>query len=293
MQNRSYLYILAAGSLWGLIGLFVRSLNGCGFSSMEIVTLRTIFSAAAITLICLKLGRRMLRIDWRDSWMFIGTGIFSLVFFNYCYFNSIEHTSLAAAVLMLYTAPIFVMLLSLWLFGEKFTPDKAVALIAAFVGCAFATDVFSSGLDISFKGLLYGLGSGFGYGLYSIFGKYAVARYSSLTITAWTFYFAVAAAVPIAGSSAAFWSKITFSSLWGIIGLSLVCAVIPYMLYVRGLVDVEPGPASIIATIEVLVASLVGVIVFGEPLTTSKIIGMVLIFLSVVILNLPHRRRDL
>ena len=289
MRTRAYLYIIGAAALWGLIGLFVKTIAGQGFTSMQIVALRAMASASCITLVMLWKGLGQLRIDWRDCWMFVGTGIFSLVFFNFCYFNFIQSSSLAVAALLLYTAPAFVMLMSLLLFGESFTAKKALALVCTFIGCGCVTGAFEGGLKLTLSGLLYGLGSGFGYALYSIFGKYAVQKYSSLTITAYTFYFAVLAAVPLAGFDSVALSKINLTTIGGSLGLGLVCAVIPYLLYTKGLEQVEPGQASILATIEPFVAAAVGMLCFDEPMTMSKAVGMLLIFCSIVILNIREK----
>ena len=289
LKTRSYLYIIAAAALWGLIGLFVKAIAAQGFSSMQIVALRAMASTACITLVLLYKGVTQLRIDLRDLWMFVGTGIFSLLFFNFCYFNCIQSSSLAVAALLLYTAPAFVMLMSLLLFGERFTAKKGVALVCTFIGCACVTGALEGGLNLTLSGLLYGLGSGFGYALYSIFGKYAVRKYSSLTITAYTFYFAVLAAVPLAGFDGAALSKINLTTIGGSLGLGLVCAVVPYLLYTKGLKQVEPGQASILATIEPFVAAAVGMLCFAEPLTMSKAMGMLLIFCSIVILNIREK----
>ena len=289
MRTRAYLYIIGAAALWGLIGLFVKTIAAQGFSSMQIVALRSVASATCITLVLLWRGLGQLRIALRDIWMFVGTGIFSLVFFNFCYFNCIQSSSLAVAALLLYTAPAFVMLMSLVLFGEGFTAKKGLALICTFIGCGCVTGAFEGGLSLTLSGLLYGLGSGFGYALYSIFGKYAVQKYSSLTITAYTFYFAVLAAVPLAGFDSVVVSKINLTTICGSLGLGLVCAVIPYLLYTKGLEQVEPGQASILATIEPFVAAAVGMLCFAEPMTMSKAIGMLLIFCSIVILNIREK----
>ena len=289
MRKRAYLYIIGAAALWGLIGLFVKTIAGQGFTSMQIVALRAMASASCITLVMLWKGLGQLRIDWRDCWMFVGTGIFSLVFFNFCYFNCIQSSSLAVAALLLYTAPAFVMLMSLLLFGESFTAKKALALVCTFIGCGCVTGAFEGGLKLTLSGLFYGLGSGFGYALYSIFGKYAVQKYSSLAITAYTFYFAVLAAVPLAGFDSVAVSKINLTTIGGSLGLGLVCAVIPYLLYTNGLEQVEPGQASILATIEPFVAAAVGMLCFAEPITMSKAIGMLLIFCSIVILNIREK----
>lgn len=163
MKTKAYLYIITAAICWGLIGLFVRTLAAQGFSSMQIVALRSLAAAICVTLPLLCSGRAALRIRLRDLWLFVGTGICSLVFFNYCYFNAMQQTSLAVAALLLYTAPVFVMLMSLVCFGEAFTRTKALALLLTFSGCACVTGVFGSSVTLTLSGLLYGLGSGFGY----------------------------------------------------------------------------------------------------------------------------------
>lgn len=286
MKTKAYLYIISAAVCWGLIGLFVRTLAAQGFSSMQIVALRSLAAAICVTLPLLRSGSAALRIRLRDLWLFVGTGICSLVFFNYCYFNAMQQTSLAVAALLLYTAPVFVMLMSLVCFGEAFTRTKALALLLTFSGCACVTGVFGSSVTLTLSGLLYGLGSGFGYALYSIFGKYAVRKYSSLTITAFTFYLALAASWPLADFDYQRLAAIDLPSIVSVLGLGLLCAVLPYLLYTKGLEQIEAGQASILATIEPFVAAAVGVIFFAEALTPLKIIGMGLIFAAIAVLNI-------
>lgn len=293
MKTKAYLYIICAAALWGLIGLFVKHLAALDFTPIQIVALRSIASAICATAALLPSVKGLFRIDWRDAWMFIGTGVFSLTFFNYCYFNCIAASSLAVAALLLYTAPIFVMVMSVFLFKESFTAKKAAALVMTFAGCGFVTGAFSGSLSLTFAGLLYGLGSGFGYALYSIFGKYAVEKYSSATITVYTFYFSSLAAFPLADFPSDTISRLNLEAIINVLGLGLVCAVIPYLLYNKGLVYVEPGQASILATIEPFVAALIGICYFQEPLTMQKLIGMALIFAAIVLLNLPVRRHPL
>lgn len=288
MKIKAYLYIIAAASLWGLIGLFVKILSAQGFSSMQIVALRSLASAVCITAVLCKLGKEYFSVRWQDLWLFIGTGILSLTFFNYCYFNCINASSLAAAALLLYTAPIFVMLMSLVLFHERFTITKGIALLTTFIGCALITGILNTAVDFSFTALLYGLGSGIGYALYSIFGKFAVRKYSSATISAYTFYFSTLSSLPLADFNAGNgqWNITTLMAALGIGGL---CAVIPYLLYNRGLQEVEATQASILATVEPLVAACVGILCFSEPVTWQKLAGIALILASVIILNLHSK----
>ena len=74
-------------------------------------------------------------------------------------------------------------------------------------------------------------------------------------------------------------------ALIGAIAIALICTVAPYLLYTRGLQDVDAGQASILATLEPLVAAAIGIFIFGESLTTAKILGMILILSSIFILN--------
>lgn len=289
LKTRAYLYIIIGASLWGFIGLFVKTLAVQGFTALQIVTLRMLAASVCVTPLVYKQGTEHFKIDLKDIWMFVGTGVISLTFFNYCYFNCIQASSLAVAALLLYTAPAFVMLMSLVLFKEKFTATKGVALIATFIGCGLVTGTFSGEMNLSFSGVLLGLGSGIGYALYSIFGKFALEKYSTWTITAYTFYFSLASSIVVADWThcTATWS---WSTLGGALGVGFLCAVFPYLLYTQGLDYVDAGQASILATVEPVVAAVIGIMVFAEPVTFEKIAGIVLVVGSVAALNLPSKR---
>ncbi len=288
MKTKAYLFIIASAAFWGLIGLFVRTLAAQGFFPMQIVSIRAVVSALLMILVLLKMGSHHFKINTKTMLPLVGMGVVSLTFSNFCYFNCIELSSLAVAALLLYTAPIFVMLMSLVLFGENFTLPKGIALGATFLGCAFVTGAFDSNVSLSLTGLLFGLGSGIGYALYSIFGKYAIRHYSTLTITTYAFIFASISSIPLAN----FTSDLKFfepTTIWSALGLAALSTVIPYLLYTFGLEQVEAGRASILATVEPLVAAAVGIALFGEPVTLHKLIGTALICSSIILLNLPKK----
>ncbi|MBO5589745.1 MAG: EamA family transporter [Acidaminococcaceae bacterium] len=285
MKNSAVLSVLGAGILWGLIGLFVHILAGKGFDPLQITTLRV---TAAMILTALIVGRRdagQFAICPRDSWMFFGNGVVGLVFFNYCYFNAIAGGSLAIAALLLYTAPAFVMLMSVALFHEKLTKEKAVALIMTFIGCGCITGAFAGNLFVSRQTLLYGLASGFGYALYSIFGKPATQKYSPVTVSLWCFIFAVAFTLPFSGLA----DKLDLFTDWkvwgGILGISLISCVLPNVLYMNGLQKLEAGHAAILATVEPVVAAIVSFLFLGEAFSLQKLLGIVLILAAVPVLS--------
>ena len=122
----------------GVIGLFSNTLRGMGLDPVQITELRSLIAAAGLLIIILHKDRSLFRIHLRDLWMFLGTGIASIAFFNICYFLCITLSTLSIACTLLYTGPCFVMILSCLIFREKFTPKKAVALVLAVGGCTLS-----------------------------------------------------------------------------------------------------------------------------------------------------------
>lgn len=191
MKKLAPLLIMIAGILWGCMGIFVRKLNAEGLFSMEIVALRATVTCIAMGVFLLIYDWHLFRIHLKDLWCFLGTGIMSIVFFNYCYFKAMTVASLSVAAVLLYTAPAIVMVLSYFLFQEAFTKHKVLALLLTFIGCILVTGVITNPGTVTGAGILAGLGAGFGYALYSIFGRYAIEKgYHTFTITFYTFLFA-------------------------------------------------------------------------------------------------------
>lgn len=286
-QKLSAIFVLAAGSLWGLMGLLVRSLNAVGLSSMEISFVRSFVTFLCMLVGLLLFNRKALKIRIRDIWCFIGTGAFSVAFFNFCYFKTITLTSLSVAAVLLYTAPAFVMLMSAVLFKERLSAQKLIALLLAFAGCAFVSGIVGGAGALSLSGILYGLGSGFGYALYSIFGRYALERkYSSVTISFYTFVFASIATLFFADVGVVF-EALSFSPalLGKTVFLVLLVTLLPYLSYTRGLNGLENGTASVLASIEPVVATLVGIIVYKEKMNFWNVLGICLVLGSIVLIN--------
>lgn len=189
-------YIILAGCLWGSMGLFVRRLGAMGLDSMEIVELRSLLAVALLFTVTAIRNPRQLKVTKRNLVPLGCSGVFSIIFFNYCYFSTIRLLNLSAAAILLYTAPIFVMLLSIPLFHEKLTARKLLALGMAFAGCCLVSGIASASQRLSLQGILLGLGSGFGYALYSIFSRVSLNQgLGSVTITDYTFLFAALAGV--------------------------------------------------------------------------------------------------
>lgn len=279
-QTISAIQVIAAGILWGTIGIFVRTLTALNFGAMQLVAIRASISAAAMFIFLAVKSPSKLKINVKDWWMFAGTGILSFSLFNYCYFFAMNTISLSAAAILLYTAPVFVAVMSVIFFKEKMTKHKFAALILAFFGCAAASGY---GGEINPAGLIYGLFSGFLYALYSIFGKVALKKYSSETVTLYTFIFATIGTLPLYIADFAPINSVPL--FFYLILFALICGAFPYVLYTGGLTHLEPDKASIMASVEPITASFAGMIFFAEPFTGGSIIGLACIIAAIVLLS--------
>jgi len=182
---------------------------------------------------------------------------------------------------------VFVMLMSAIFFRESITVRKVIALCLALGGCVLVTGVLSGQSGITPLGILTGLGAGFGYALYSIFGRAALAKYGSLTVTTYTFIVAGICVLPFCRPAEIVRSTASPSAATSVLFLALVSTVIPYLLYTAGLRYTEAGKASVMASVEPVVASVVGILAFRESMTLSAVAGSVLVLASVILLNLP------
>ena len=121
MEKKAVWNIIAAAALWGCIGVFLKLLTAAGLSSMDGVALRSAVAALLYGLFLAATDRKALKIQPRHWYYFFGSGVCSLVFFNWCYFSAISTSSMSVAAVLLYTSPVFVTLLSALFFRERIT----------------------------------------------------------------------------------------------------------------------------------------------------------------------------
>lgn len=281
------LLTIIAGVLWGCISIFLKTLTAAGLTSLQVMMLRGVLSSLLLLVFLLIKDKSLLKIHLKDLWMFIGTGIISLTFFSLCYFKSILEIGTSVAVILLYTSPIFILIMSLFLFGEKINLLKVIALVMTFAGCILVAGVggLGGGSAITVKGFGIGLCAGFGYALYSIFSRYALRKYNSWTVTFYTFVFSGLSLIPFVHVEQL--PSIMSEKVWVfVLGIAIFCTVLPYICYTFGLSGLETGTAAILVTVEPLVGTLIGFFVWGEEVSVSKVVGIVLIFAAVIALGL-------
>ena len=286
MKKLSSLFIIAAGIFWGCIGIFANELTVMGFNSLESSAIRLISCAFIFIIINFK----KLKIRLKDMWQFVLIGIASILTMSITYFESIKHSSLSLASILLYTAPMMVTLMSALFYKEKMTKRKIICLMAAFAGIVMISGL-DSRVNISTVGLVYGLLSAFSYALYSIIGKLILKKYEPITVSSYAFIFAAIGALFICDIPHMAEIAVNTPSLWYtliiMLGTGVVSAAIPYTLYTLGLKYVPAGKASILACVEPLTATIIGICFYGDRFGMVSAVGIVLIMTAVGVLSFP------
>ena len=280
---------MAAAVLWGGTGVYFKELSALGAQTLQIVFMRTSIAMLGLGLWLLFKNREAFRVRRRDLWCFLGTGLVSLLSFNWLFFMSVGVSGMAVAGVLLYTAPAIVTVLSAFLFKEKLRLSGWGILVVILFGCALVSGIVGDTSAISISGILFGLGSGLGYALYSIFGRYALMRgYSAQTISFYTFAFCTLGCIPfVAVSFGQNLSLLAFNpEVWLFaLGLGILGCLFPYWLYTKGLSGVTGATASMTATFEPVVAALFGVFLYHEVLTIWQITGIALVLGGIILLS--------
>lgn len=295
LKPNGSLLIIIAGIFWGSMGIFVRGLTSMvGFTSIQIVCARLCVAAVGFSLILFCKDKKSFRISVKDIPLFLGLGLCSILFFATCYFTAIQMMTLSIAAILLYTSPIWVMLMSIVFFHEKMTRTKLFALAISFAGCILISGIGGGDHVVTPLGILLGLCSGIGYGLYSILGTIALRKYSSYTVTTYTFVIAALGSLFVCSLPDMIHKMVAYPNpgylTCYILLTGTVTAVIPFLLYTLGLSHIEASRAAILATVEPMVATVIGIVVFKEYLTVWSALGIGCILFSIVILELRGKK---
>lgn len=286
MKKRAFIYIIIAGLLWGTSGIFVKYLTPYGLGPLQILSLRGLTASVVMCIYALIANRGLFRLSRVELAFLLGSGV-ALFATAGSYFTSMQMTSISTAVVLMYMAPMLVMIYSVLFLGERLTRLKTVSVVCMLIGCALVSGVIG-GLKFDPLGIAIGALSGVSYAAYNVLTKIQMRRgISPLTAILYNFIFmtvisiAVSRPVETLGCIAAEPLEVIPIS----IALGVVTFVIPYFLYTVALRELPAGTTSALAIIEPMSATLFGALFFGEHPDIFSGIGIVLILLAVFLLS--------
>ena len=287
MKRKALIYIILAGILWGTSGIFVHYLTPLGFTSFQMTAVRATVSLISIFLYAVIRDRALLKAKPKDMILFAAIGI-SLYLTAACYYLSMQLASVSTAVVLMYSAPIYVSVFSVIFMKDKLSVSKLVAIALLLIGCCLVAGIVG-GLKLDTVGLLVGAASGISYAAYNILTKISLKRgANAVTVTLYGFLFM--ALISLIGLEPVSLAERVSASPEVAIPLLLllgICTfVLPYFLYTLAMRSFPVGVATALGTVEPMAATLFSVIIFGERLTVFSAFGIILILSALVIIGL-------
>ncbi len=284
-MKKAFIYIVLAGLLWGSSGIFVHFLEPLGFSSMQMTLGRELTAAIAMVAYVFFADKKLFRTSFRELVLYAMSGI-SMFLAAALYYRAMQITSVSTAVVLMYTAPIFIMVYSVAFFGEKLTLIKTIAVVAMLCGCCLVSGIVS-GFNVNLVGFLFGVGSGIAYSIYNIVTKMEMRmRCDPKTANVYTFIFAAICAIITSKPMGA--AEIISrhpASAFILIACGIFTCIVPYFMYSLALRDIPAGTASSLGIIEPMAATVYSVVFLGERLDGFAIFGIVLILGAVFALS--------
>lgn len=286
MKNIGLLYIIIASILWGTSGIFVHFLAPFGISSLQMTFIRGLVAFSCMSTYALIANKSLFKTNVKEIIFFFISGL-SFFMTATCYFYSMQLTSISTAVVLMYTAPIFVTLYSVAFLGEKLNSMKLFSIIAMIIGCGLVSGIIG-GLKFNTMGIAIGFLSGISYAFYNIITRIEMQKgINPLKANLYCFLFSIVIGVMTADPIGIIdCIKINpYVVIPLLLGVGVFACILPYLFYTMALQRIPAGTASSLGILEPLAATLFSVIIFGEKLSLYSFFGILLILVSVFLLS--------
>ena len=284
-QKKAFIFIILAGLLWGSSCLFVSALKPY-FTPLQMTGMRGILAGIGMSVYGYLSNRACFRV--KPRWLILfacnGACLFLTAFF---YYSAMPLTGTPTAVILMYLSTVMVMVFSVLVWKERFTPLKGISVACVLLGCALVSGVIG-GLKFHLLGVIFGLLSGVTYTVYNIITKLAARHHQNpLSVTVYGFLTMSVISLFVVKPD------VTLPTIAGepikliplVLGLGVCTFIVPYFLYTLSLQELEAGTAASLGVVEPMAATVYSVVFLQEQLTLASAIGVVLVIVAVLLLG--------
>lgn len=292
--TQGYLCVITAAVMWASSGTAGKSLFLSGMTPLELVQARITLASLLMALGLAWWAPLQLRIKLRDLGYVTLLGGLAMAIVQFTYLFSISKIQVMAAILIQYTAPIFVATYSVVFWGERPTLFKMLALILSLIGCYLVVGAYDLELlHMNRIGIMAALCSAVTFAVYTLGGERLMHRYPPWTVVFYSMFFAavtwnvVQPPLIFARSphTAAEWALVLYIVLFGTIAA--------FSLFFVGVNHIRSTRASIVSTLEPISAGIIAYILLGEALASLQLFGAVLVIGAVVLLQIDREQSEL
>lgn len=282
-----------AAVMWATSGIFTELALDAGARVMQVTVFATVATALILLPLIILLDRKALRIRREDFLPLLAFSVITGTFFGIAWYTCIDLTGVATAVVLLYAYPSIVTVASVFLFGERLTVQKALALPLTFSGCVLVAGAADLEKGFSFDplGVALGLYTAIGAAVYYLWGKRFLARYSANTVVLYMTVLSIPGLVVIANPFTLLENPLTPEVWLWIFALGLFPGTIGFVVSMVALKYIEASKASIIASIEPVAAVIMAVVILSDVLTALQAVGVALVFVGVLLLRMTREEK--
>lgn len=284
--------IIAGAACWGTLGILGITLKQLDFSSSEVAALRITLAFILLLPALPWLWPQLRRLRLHQLPMLALQSLIGMLGMSLCYFAAVSRIGPSLAVALLYTAPVWSLILARILLGEGITRQSAALAVVAAAGVAMT---LSGGMQAHPTGILFGLGAGICYALYGVLGKRAMRGHPPMLVFFTSIGFSALALwlLPDTHSALAKLSAQQAPAWLSAVGLSLVGTVAAFALFVKGLEKMPAARAAVFTVFEPLTAIALAALLLHERLGGWQYAGVVLILGAALFNALPaHKLRS-
>ncbi len=279
--RQSYLELIIACTIFGSSGVFLKHIRGMETSSIIFYRLLFGFSLLVAYLLITK-RYEVFRLDKKKRYILM-IGVFNVIT-AYCYFRSIGYAGLSTAVLLLYTAPVYVTLLSPVLLREKITSRGFISMLVSLAGIFLVVmpvnGFFESGNQL-YMGIVFGLVSGLSYSGTIMTVSHLKKDYSGTAQLFWSALISLVILLPF-GSKVP--GEVLAMNLPVLILFGIVTTAFASLLYLNSAAKIPAQTVSVLALLEPVSGILLGSLFLHEPIFIKTLQGCVFILLGAFIL---------
>jgi drug/metabolite transporter (DMT)-like permease len=285
-SKKAYFELITGSVLFGLLGVFVEYLKDVPTGPM--IFYKQFFGLVSLLIFIVLTGKLSQIVPRRKK-----KYILLLGFINTCtifsYFTCIKYTSFSVAILMLYTAPMYVTLLSPLVLKEKITRKGVVALILSLTGLLFIVNIGNvvTGISLGINGnngyligIAAGILSGLSFGSEIVTIRYIKDDYSSVALLFWYTFIGVILLIPLSGGVP---QPVIIDNMPMLIFFGIINTAMAALLYVSGISQIEAQKGSILALLEPVSGIFFDYTIVHTPLLMNTIIGCVFILFGAYI----------
>jgi drug/metabolite transporter (DMT)-like permease len=302
---RGYFYIASAAFLWGISATLGRAaftghplLGGMSLSvSLKKIdplilsqSRATLSLAVLLPVLLARRGASALRVPGRDLVRFFLLGIFGVAASKYLYYLAIQRTNVATAIILQYTAPVWVLLYMAVRGVQPLSPRRSAAVGLAVAGCTLAVGfVGSGGFRMDMIGVTAALLAAFSFAFYNVGGHKVLARYDRWKVLLWVLV-----------ATSMFWMVV--NPPWNIVAahydrqqwefmllFSLLSVLGPFSCYFAALQYLEPTRAIVASCLEPVFSIVIAALALGELVRPVQTVGIILVLVAIVLIQSPGR----